>query len=65
VAAAVLDLGDAEGAEQARRIADPLDLEPDPEQPLDDLVEVRISIEILLQPLEREFHDRPPGSVGT
>ena len=46
-------------------VLDFLDLEADTDQPIDDLVERGIGVEVILQPREGEFHDSPPASVGT
>src|SRR3546814_12522072 len=58
--------GDAECAQLFRRILHALDLKPDVRQPLEDRRQVRIGIEMRLEPAQRELHaPTPPLSVGT
>ena len=53
------------GASALRLVLDALDLEPDHGELVDDLVERRVGVEMLLQPGEGEFHElNPPASVG-
>src|SRR3569832_65834 len=53
---------DAEGGELLAGIVDALDLEPDARQRLDDRIERRVGIEMLLEPAQREFHIKRPVS---
>ena len=46
-------------------VVDMLDLEADRGQPLDDLVERGVGLEMVLEPGEGEFHDVVPSGLGT
>ena len=60
------DLADHEGCELLGGILDALHLEADLGQRLDDGVEIRIRLQMLLQPGQSELHaPTPPLSVGT
>ncbi len=59
------DPNDTERRVLLRRIVHGLDLEADHGQPVDDAIERRRGIEMLLEPGEGELHDdSPPASVG-
>ncbi len=61
----MLNIANLEGRQRLRHVGDVFDFEANADQPLADFLEGGGGIEIVLQPGEREFHDRPPASVGT
>ena len=57
-----LDIADAEGAEAIGRIVHALNLQPQIGQRIKDFIEGRLGIEVILQPVQGEFHMRLPMS---
>ena len=62
---ASMHIADLEGRQRLGHVGDLFDLEPDADQTLADLVERGRGVEMVLEPGEGEFHDKPPASVGT
>ena len=57
---------DAERREPGRRVLDALDLQPDARERLDDRLQRRVGLKMVLEPGEGELHaPTPPLSVGT
>ena len=63
--ARIAHMSDGELTKRFRPVAHLLDFESDADQTIDDLIERSGGVEVLLEPGEGEFHDRPPASVGT
>ena len=65
VLAGFLDPAHGERRQRRRLVLDALDLEADADEAVTDFLDGGIRLEMLLEPLQRELHDRPPGRVGT